>query len=206
MEVAIPNNLPVLVLRDLVAFPYHVIPLIVGREKSLAAISHAIETERLLMVVAQKDASIMEPSPEDLYATGAIGEILRVIKAKNGNSIKVLIQVHHKAQIIEFCQYELFFDANIEICHSPDPISFDLCQSISTVKEKLDKLIITGTKIPYDILAVLENLEDGEKLVHLIAANIGLDVHKAQAILELQNPNEKINRLTDFLDEKLKNV
>lgn len=73
VEVTIPNNLPVLVLRDMVPFPHHVIPLFVGRENSLAAISHAIEAERLLMVVAQKDASIMEPSPEDLYVIGTVG-------------------------------------------------------------------------------------------------------------------------------------
>src|SRR3990172_2120314 len=111
-EVEIPDTLPVLPVRDIVVFPYMILPLFVGREMSIKSIDHALNTNRMVMLVTQKDLNIENPSADDLFTVGTVGIIMRMLKLPDGR-VKVLVQGVSKARVIEFTQKDPFYLSTI---------------------------------------------------------------------------------------------
>jgi ATP-dependent Lon protease len=207
-EPALPGKYPVVPLRDIVVFPHLVYPLFVGREKSIRAVEHALATDRFLFLAAQRDVQIEDPAPENLYSVGTICLLLRMLRVKEGK-LKILVQGICKAEVLDFIQTKAFFmaevkKAEIEKANSGGAENERL---ISDVKSKLDKLIFEhGQAFPIDVLAVIENLKEPDKLAHMIAGNIGLDVPRDQEILEIKNPVEKLIFLSNILGEHIRTL
>jgi len=211
-EIEIPGTLPILSLRDIVAFPNHIFPLFVERERSVKALEYAIKTDKLVFLASQRDLNVEDPAIEDLFTVGTIAIILRAIRVPGqGDKMKVLVQGLCKGRIRDFIQTQPFLFALVEKEEKKksDIKTAESEHLIAAVKEKLDKLIFNyGKTFPADILVVIENLEDSEKLAHLVAANIGLDVSRTQEILEIGDPTEKliiVARLLDLMIDNLKN-
>ncbi|MEC4675668.1 MAG: endopeptidase La [Nitrospirota bacterium] len=203
-EAVIPDNLPVLPVRDIVVYPYMIIPLFVGREISIKAIDHALNTSRMILLLTQKDLSVENPVAEDLYKIGTVGMIMRMLKLPDGR-VKILVQGLTKVRAVNFTRNEPFIAADIEKITEEKPASLTIEEEaqIRTVKEQLDKAVSYGKTILPDIMIVIENLDDPGRLADLIASNLGLKSDQAQEVLEISDPMEKLRRVSDILSREL---
>ncbi len=203
-EVEIPNSLPILPVRDIVVFPYMIIPLFVGREISIKAIEYALSKDRMILLLTQKDLSLENPSTEDLYRTGTVGMIMRMLKLPDGR-VKILVQGLAKASVKQFTPGETFFSADIEKIEDvrQAELSIEEEAQIRTVKEQLDKAISYGKTILPDIMVVIENLDDPGRLADLVASNLGIKSELAQEILEISDPVRRLRRVSDILNHEI---
>ncbi|RJQ41248.1 MAG: endopeptidase La [Nitrospiraceae bacterium] len=203
-EIEIPQSLPVLPIRDIVVFPYMILPLFVGREMSIKAIEHALGTNKMIMLIAQKDLNAENPSPSDLYHVGTVGLIMRMLKLPDGR-VKVLVQGLTKAKAVKFLKEEPFFTASIEKITDtqPEEITIETEAVMRTVKEQIDKTVSLGKTILPDIMIVIENLEDPGKLADLIASNIGLKTDQAQEVLEITEPVQRLKKVSEILGREI---
>jgi ATP-dependent Lon protease len=203
-EVQIPNNLPVLPVRDIVVFPYMIIPLFIGRDVSIKAVEYSLNSSRMILLLTQKEMSIEIPSTNDLYTIGTVGMIMRMLKLPDGR-VKILVQGLSKARAINFLQTEPFISADIEkiIEKKPESLSIEEEAQTRTVKEQLDKAVTFGKTILPDIMVVIENLDDPGRLADLIASNLGLKTDQAQEILEIIDPIQRLKRISEILSREL---
>jgi len=203
-ETPIPENIPVLPVRDIVVFPYMIIPLFVGREISIKAIEQALAESRMILLLTQKDLSIESPSSADLYETGTVGMIMRMLKLPDGR-VKILVQGLSKARVKAFTQTEPFMAADIEKIEEEKPAALTIEEEaqIRTVKEQLDKAVSYGKTILPDIMVVIENLDDPGRLADLVSSNLGLKTDQAQEILEITDPIKKLKRVSDILGREI---
>ncbi|MEJ2697744.1 MAG: endopeptidase La [Candidatus Sulfobium sp.] len=203
-EVQIPDSLPVLPVRDIVVFPYMIIPLFVGREMSIKAIDRALGTNRMILLLTQKDLGIENPTVNDLYTVGTVGMIMRMLKLPDGR-VKILVQGLSKARVTGFSQTENFFSADIQKIEEikPAALSIEEEAQIRTVKEQLDKAVSYGKTILPDIMVVIENLDDPGRLADLVASNLGLKAEQAQEILEIIDPVLRLKRVSEILSREI---
>ena len=202
-SIEIPKRLPLLPIRDIVVFPYMVLPLFVGREMSIKAIETALEGNRMIFLTSQKDINVENPSPSDLYTMGTVGVIMRMLKLPDGR-IKILVQGVARAKILKFLQKEPYYQ--VEIKANPEtlaPVNIETEALMRNVKEQLDRLVSFGKVILPDIMVVIENVDDPGKLADLAVANMGLKVEQAQEILEMTDPVQRIKRINEALGKEI---
>jgi ATP-dependent Lon protease len=203
-EVRIPDTLPVLPVRDIVVFPYMIIPLFVGREISIKAIDHALAADRMILLLTQKDLAVENPQVSDLYTVGTVGMIMRMLKLPDGR-VKILVQGLTKARAKKFSPGQEFFSADIEKIEEvkPSPLTIEEEAQIRTVKEQLDKAISYGKTVLPDIMVVIENLDEPGRLADLVASNLGLKAEQAQEILEIIDPIVRLRRVSEILSREI---
>jgi ATP-dependent Lon protease len=203
-EIEIPDNLPVLPVRDIVVFPYMILPLFVGREMSIKAIEYSLNSNRMVLLITQRDFNMENPTPEDLYSTGTIALIMRMLKLPDGR-VKILVQGLSKARALAYSQTEPFFKANIEKITDQKLLALTIEHEaqIRTVREQLDKVVSLGKTILPDVMGVVENIEDPGRLADLIASNLGLKTEQAQEILEITDPIQKLKRVSEILGREI---
>lgn len=203
-EIEVPDTLSVLPVRDIVIFPYMIIPLFVGREMSIKAIDHSLSTNRLILLVTQKDLNIENPTPEDLYKVGTVGLIMRMLKLPDGR-VKILVQGVTKAKVLDISVKKNYFQAQIEKLEDlkPAEITLEIEALMRTVKEQLDRAVSLGKTILPDIMVVIENLDDPGRLADLIASNLGLKTELAQEILEIADPVQRLKRVSEVLGREI---
>ncbi|MDI1471352.1 MAG: endopeptidase La [Thermodesulfovibrio sp.] len=203
-DIEIPQELPILAVRDIVIFPYMIIPLFVGRDISVKAVEHALNTNRLILLLTQKDFNIEVPEPSDLYNIGTICMIMRMLRLPDGR-LKILVQGISKAKAIDFYQSEGFYMAKIEKIEDEviKEITIEHEALIRTVKEQLEKVISLGKNIPPDAMVIIENIDEPGRLADLIASNLGLKSDQAQEILEINNPIERLKKINEILNREI---
>ncbi len=196
----IPDTLPLLPVRDIVIFPYMVLPLFVGRDLSIKAIEAALESDRLIFLTTQKNQETEKPISDDLYRIGTVGVIMRMLKLPD-ERIKILVQGLAKAHIQEITQSSPFFSAQIKTIEEiPTTISSLKHEAIiRSAREGLEKLLGLGKVIMPDVLTVIENLDEPGRLADIIASNLGLKVEATQEILEIEDPLARLQRVNDML-------
>ncbi|MGC2424004.1 MAG: endopeptidase La [Nitrospirota bacterium] len=203
-QVEIPDRLPLLPIRDIVIFPYMILPLFVGRDMSIKAIDDALSGNRLILLVAQKDLNTENPDPKDLYPVGTVGMIMRMLKLPDGR-VKVLVQGMSKARIKDFVQTEPYFLVNIEKITEPkdEKLTLEAEALMRNVKEQLEKMITLGKMLLPDIMVIVENIDDPGKLADLVASNLGLKVDVAQEVLEILDPKERLIKVNEIISKEL---
>jgi ATP-dependent Lon protease len=203
-EMEIPDILPVLPVRDIVVFPYMILPLFVGRDASIKAIDHALNTNRMVLLLSQRDMNVENPSPEELYSTGTICMIMRMLKLPDGR-VKILVQGLNKAKAVKFIQNDPFFTAEIEKTVEDYPVEMSIENEaiIRNVKEQMDKVISLGRTVLPDVMVVIENIEDAGRLADLVASNLGLKTDQAQEILEMSDPIDRLKKLSEILTREI---
>ncbi len=203
-EAEIPDIIPVLPVRDIVVFPYMIIPLFVGRELSIKAIEQSLAENRMILLLTQKDMSIENPSAADLYETGTVGMIMRMLKLPDGR-VKILVQGLSKARVKKFLRAAPYLEAEIAKIEDKKSATVTIEEEaqIRTVKEQLDKAVSYGKTILPDIMVVIENLDEPGRLADLVASNLGLKTEQAQEILELSDPVKKLKRVSDILGHEI---
>jgi len=202
-SVEIPKKLPLLPIRDIVVFPYMVLPLFVGRELSIKAIEVALEGNRMIFLTSQKDINVENPAPSDLYSVGTVGVIMRMLKLPDGR-IKILVQGVSRAKTVKFLQKEPYYQVEIKALPDSAPtVSLETEALMRNVKEQIERLVSFGKVILPDIMVVIENVDDPGKLADLAVANMGLKVEQAQEILEITDPILRIKRINEALGKEI---
>ncbi|MBI4710492.1 MAG: endopeptidase La [Nitrospirae bacterium] len=203
-DVEIPTILPILPVRDMVIFPYMILPLFVGREISVKAIDHALATNRMVLLVTQKDINIETPSPEDLYRVGTVGSVLRVLKLSDGR-LKILIQGLVKARVYRYTKTEAYYVGEVEkiVDEKPAELSVEVEALMRNIKEQMDKSVTLGKPLMPDIMVLIENMDDPGRLADLVASNLVLKAEQAQDLLETMNPITRLKKINDILNREV---
>ena len=199
----IPDVLPMMPVRDIVIFPYMTLPLFVGREASVAAVDEALSRDRYIFLSTQKDPSTEEPALEELYRTGTVAMIMRMLKLPDGR-LKILIQGVVKARIQEFLQPRPFVRVRIERLVEP-PVregSLEVEALMRSCREKIEK-ILSLKNMPVEILMVTENIQNPGVLADLVASNLRLKLEEAQGVLEEIDPVARLTLVNNLLSREL---
>ncbi len=203
-NIEIPTTLPILPVRDIVIFPYMIIPLFIGREMSIKAIDSAISTNKMVLLVTQKDVNVENPTTADLYTVGTVGSVLRMLKLPDGR-LKVLVQGIAKARIVNYTQTEPFYAGEIEriIDQQPTEITVEVEALMRNIRELMDKSIALGKTFLPDILVLIENVEEPGRLADLVASNLGLKAEQAQQLLEMTDPVMRLHKISELLHREV---
>ena len=194
--------IPVLPLRDVVVYPHMVIPLFVGREKSIEALERAMLGDKRVLLIAQKDAAQDDPGPDDMYQIGTISSILQLLKLPDG-TVKVLVEGGERARIERFEIRENMFEAEVSALESAvlDAREADvLARALLTQFEQYVKL---NKKVPPEILASLSSIDDPSRLADTIAAHLAVKIEQKQSLLEVFDVRERLERLAAKLEEEI---
>ena len=202
--IKIPDVLPVLPLKDTVVFPYIILPLSVGRDKSVLAVDRALSESRVIMLVAQRDAADDNPGEADLFEVGTAAVIMRMLKLPDGR-IRILVQGLARARVQHISQMEPYLQAKIERIEEPRPAapSLEIEALVRSVKESLDRAVTLGKGISAEVMVIAANLEDPGRLADLAASNLDLKLSEAQAVLETIDPIERLKKVSDLLAREI---
>jgi len=204
-QIEIPDTLPVLPVKDIVVFPFMIVPLFVSREITVAAVDMSLATDRMVFLAAQKDEENDSPQAGDIYDIGCVGMIMRMRKLVDGR-IKILVQGMHRAKIVEYIQERPYISVKVNQIHDLDEEieSVRVEAIMRTAKENMEKVINLGKQISPDILLVIGSVEEPGRLADLIASNLISTVEQAQEILEIIDPVERLHKINELLDKEVK--
>ena len=203
-ERKMPQDIPLLPVRDVVVYPFMILPLFVGRDKSIRAVDEALSRERLILLVAQRDADAEDPAPEGLYDIGTVAMIMRMLKMPDGR-VKILVQGVSRATVKEFTRRDPYFEVKIGEVTEQEGTAQGLEAEalVRSVKEQVQKGVNLGKGVSPDVLVIINNLEHPGRLADLVASNLELKVEQAQQILEIFDPMERLKRLADLLGKEI---
>jgi len=203
-EMIIPDELPLLPVRDVVIFPYMIVPLFVGRERSIAAVDAALERDRLIFLAAQKDLNAEDPDPEDIYTVGTVAMIMRMLKLPDGR-VKILVQGVARGRLEAISQQSPFFQARVErSIEPPQPEkTLEVEALMRTVRDAMNQAVSLGKAVPPEIMVAVANMEEPGNLADLVASNIGLKVAEMQAVMETVDPLERLGNVKSLLDREM---
>ena len=202
---SLPEELPVLPLRDVVVFPMMIAPLFVGRPFSLNAVEEALKEHKLIFLATQKNKDIEEPRREDLYDYGTVAVILKAMRMGDGR-VKILVQGLGRAKIKELKREDGIYRALLEHITEPEYRARGLEEEalIKLVKDQLERVVALGKQIPPDMVAILRSIEDPGRLADLIAAQLDLSTEEAIEILSTENPVERLKKVSEKLEHEIK--
>jgi len=200
----IPTSLPLLPVRDVVVFSDMVLPLFVGRDKSIRAVEEGVAKDGYLMLATQKDPSIEDPSADDIYAIGTVSRVLRMLKLPDGR-VKALVQGVAKAKIMRYLRKRSFYRVKIEKVEEDPVAEIDLATEalMRTVRENSEKIHLLRGEATGDIGSILQSIEEPGKLADLAASNLRLKIQESQHLLELVEPVERLKKVNDLLSREL---
>jgi len=196
------NALPVLPLRDVVVYPHMVIPLFVGRDKSIKALDAAMQEDKQILLVAQKHADVDDPSEKDMHEVGTLANILQLLKLPDG-TVKVLVEGGERAKVVQFVQTEGCFSAQVSLIQ--DETQLDereeevLMRSAVTLFDQYVKL---NKKVPPEVLTSLSNIDDSSRLADTLAAHMALKVEEKQQVLEMFGVRERLEHLMALMESE----
>jgi len=203
-KLRIPRELPVLMLRDIVVFPYMVVPLFVGREKSKNAIDTALSSDRMILLLTQKNMEVEEPKREDVYDMGTVALVMRMLKLPDGR-VRILAQGLVRAKVEFLIESKPYYSAKIKVVHDTEEAekAIEVEALIRNVRNGLDRASSLGKNIPPEILIIATNVEEPGRLADLTAANLELKVNEAQEILDYTDPVVRLKKIYELLTKEL---
>jgi len=203
-DLKIPEVLPLLPVRDVVVYPFMIIPLFVGREMSVKAVDSALAGDRMILLATQHEIGEEDPTPDKIYEVGTVAMIMRMLKLPDGR-VKILVQGLSKARITEYVTEKPFHTVRVEkMVDTPLlDISLETEALVRTVREQLTKVIELGKQVSPEVMVILENIQDPGSMADLIASNLGLKVADAQVLLEMSNPILRLTKVNDFLNREV---
>ncbi len=198
-----PEVMPVLAVRDVVVFNYMILPLFIGRDKSVQAMEATLDRDRYLFVCTQKEEDNEDPTPEDLYTLGSIVNVMRMLKMPDGR-IKVLVQGVSRARVKNFTQEDPFIEAIIEpIEEDYAPLTPEVEAMLRSAREQSEKILTLRGISSTDVVNMLQSVDDAGHLADLIAANLRMKIEDAQAILEEQDPIARLQLVNEQLNKEV---
>ncbi len=195
-------EIPVLALRDVVVYPHMVIPLFVGREKSIRCLEAAMDNDKQIFLVAQKDAGVDEPEADDIYTVGTIATILQLLKLPDG-TVKVLVEGSVRGEIESYKQSEPFFVANVDKQTDEEIDESEQEVLIRSAVSQFEGYVKLNKKIPPEVLTSLNGIEDAARLADTMAAHMPLKLTEKQKVLEMQGVNERLEYLMALMEGEI---
>ncbi len=196
----IPSILPLMPVRDVVIFTDMLLPLFIGREQSVRAVEKAVEKDGFLLLVTQKDPSLENPKPDEMYMVGTVGRILRMLKLPDGR-LKALVQGVAKARILEYVRKKVWYRVKVELISELSMKNADMETEalMRNVREHSEKILALRGELSGDVTAILQSIEDPGKLADLVASNLRLKIEESQLLLEIADPVERLRKVNDML-------
>ncbi len=203
-DMVIPDELPMMAVRDVVVFNYMIIPLFVGRPSSVEAVNAALEGDKLLMLLTQKDATADNPEPKDLYEVGMVCMVMRTLKLPDGR-LKVLVQAVSKAKVKKYSQTDPYYLVKIRELPEVETESTDVATEalMRAVREQTEKIMSLRGILSADLMMIINNIEDPGRLADLVGSNLRLKIPESQAILEENDPRKRLQLVNDLLTKEL---
>ena len=202
-EVALTEGLlPVLPLRDVVVFPHMIVPLFVGREKSVKALDEVMQSGKKILLLAQKDADQDDPTPEELYQVGTLGNILQMLKLPDG-TIKVLVEGGARIRVLNIHDDEHVLRANYETLAEKDEDLHEREAVAKSVEQQFEAYVKLNKKTPPEVLVSIASVEDTDKLADTIASHLSLKLEEKQALLETASVIERLERLYAHMETEM---
>lgn len=200
----IPETLPLLPVRDITIFNYMILPLFVGREKSVEAVEAALNKDRYILICAQKDEKVDNPTLDDIYHTGTIAMIMRMLKMPDGR-LKVLIQGIQRARIKELVKDDPYYEVKIETIEEKEVVEInpEIEALIRAAREQSEKILSLKGIDAAEIMAVLNSVDEPGRLADLIASNLRMKPEEAQKILECEDPVERLKLVNEKLAKEV---
>lgn len=201
-ESTLLRNMPVLALRDVVVYPHMVIPLFVGREKSIQCLEAAMDNDKKVFLVAQKDASVDEPNTQDVFAVGTIATILQLLKLPDG-TVKVLVEGSVRASITEYTETEPFFIGDVSVLDDQTIDDSEQEVLIRSAVSQFEGYVKLNKKIPPEVLTSLNGIEDAARLADTMAAHMPLKLSEKQKVLEMRSVTERLEFLMALMEGEI---
>ena len=195
-------DLPLLPLRDVVVFPHMVIPLFVGRPKSIKALETSMESGKSILLVAQKTAAQDDPTPEDLYDTGSVATVLQMLKLPDG-TVKVLVEGNHRARVLDVTDVGTHLTARAEVLPAEGEELVEVEAMRRALLTQFDQYVKLNKKIPPEILTSLSGIDEGGRLADTIVAHLPLKLEQKQEVLEMIGVNKRLEHLLGLLEGEL---
>ena len=200
----IPPELPVLPLRDIVIYPFMIVPLFVSRDRSIRAVEEALKNDRMILLVSQKDVNKEEPEQDDLYTVGTVAIIMRMLKLPDGR-IRILIQGLSRSFVDTVVGGGEYVKASVTPISEPlaPDNSLEVEALVRNVRGSMDRAGNLGKNISPEVLAIIANLDDAGRLADLAASNLELRVEDAQSVLDIADPVPRLRRVNDLLSREI---
>ncbi|ACI98655.1 endopeptidase La [Rhodospirillum centenum] len=193
---------PVLPLRDIVVFPHMIVPLFVGREKSVRALEDVMKDDKQILLVTQKNASQDDPTPADIFSVGTVGTVLQLLKLPDG-TVKVLVEGGRRASVVKFEENEEFFQAYAEVIDENQGEPQELEALSRAVVSQFEQYIKLNKKIPPEVLVSINQIDEAGKLADTIASHLQLKIPEKQQLLETATVSERLERVYAFMEGEI---
>ena len=193
------RKLPMMPIRDMVIFPHMMTPFVVGRESSVRALEEALTGDRKIFLATQHDASIDEPTADDIFETGTIGTIVQSVKMPDGN-IKVLVEGVERARTLELNDEDGFFVATVRTTRTELVVTPQVEQLMQTVQQRFEQHLKLQQSLNYETMVASVRTDDPTKLADVIAANLQLSIDEKQELLDIFDPAQRLAKIADVLD------
>ena len=201
-DLAREDVFPVLPLRDIVVFPHMIVPLFVGREKSVRALEDVMREDKQILLVAQKNAAQDDPTAEDIYKVGTVSTVLQLLKLPDG-TVKVLVEGGQRARITGFSENTEFFQAHAELL-GENPGDLQELEALSrSVVSQFEQYIKLNKKIPPEVLVSVNQIEDPAKLADTVASHLQLKIAEKQELLEIDAVSERLERVYSYMESEI---
>src|SRR3954451_14231694 len=195
-------RLPLLPLRDIIVFPHMVVPLFVGRDKSLSALEEAMAGDKQLLLAAQRRAKTDDPSEEDIFSIGTVGHIIQLLRFPKG-PVKVLVEGRARARIRGFVQAEPFFVCDVDDVDEPDDDTVEIQALMRSVQDVFEDYVKLNTRIPPEMLVSVHTIEEAGRLADTIVAHVALKLKDKQELLETPSPAKRLERLGEIMQGEI---
>jgi ATP-dependent Lon protease len=193
---------PVLPLRDIVVFPHMIVPLFVGREKSVRALEDVMKDDKQILLVTQKNAAQDDPSTTDIYDVGTIGTVLQLLKLPDG-TVKVLVEGGQRARILRFAENEAFFQAFAEVIEEKPGDQQELEALARTAVSQFEQYIKLNKKIPPEVLVSINQIDDLSKLADTLASHLALKIPEKQELLDTNVVSERLEKVFGYMESEI---
>jgi len=193
---------PVLPLRDIVVFPHMIVPLFVGRDKSVAALDDVTKDDKQILLVTQKDAGLDDPKPEDIYDVGTVGTVLQLLKLPDG-TVKVLVEGNKRARITSYTARQEFFEATVDLLEEKPADDQELEALSRSVISQFEQYIKLNKKIPPEVLVSINQIEDLGKLADTVAAHLALKIPEKQELLATPSIGGRLERVYAHMESEI---
>jgi len=202
LEIAPTATYPVLPLRDIVVFPHMIVPLFVGREKSVRALEEVMKNDKQILLVAQKNPGQDDPGVDDIYRVGTVGTVLQLLKLPDG-TVKVLVEGGARARITEYTANKQFFEAVAEALTEPDGESAEVEAVARSVISQFENYVKLNKKVPPEVLVSLNQIDDPSRLVDTIASHLAVKISDKQELLEVPSVAERLERVYSLIEGEI---
>ncbi|HSD86104.1 MAG TPA: endopeptidase La [Kofleriaceae bacterium] len=195
-------RLPLLPLRDIIVFPHMVVPLFVGRDKSLSALEEAMAGDKQILLAAQRRAKTDDPSEEDIFSIGTVGHIIQLLRFPKG-PVKVLVEGRARAHIRGFVQSEPFFVCDVDDVEEPDEDTTEVQALMRSVQDVFEDYVKLNTRIPPEMLVSVRTIDEPGRLSDTIVAHVALKLKDKQELLETPSPSKRLERLGELMQGEI---